>query len=202
MTTTQRRSREEQRARTRAELLDAAAVVFARHGYHGTSVDMVAEAAGYTKGAVYSNFESKEELFLALLDAHLDQAVDVVAEMIEQTPVGERADALAARSGRIEVLERDWFLLETEFILYAARNPAAAEKIAASQRRTRQRLAALVERHVADLGVTIDVAAEDIALLLSAAGDGLTIAKLTQPEVEADRLLGLLLSLLDRAARA
>jgi TetR/AcrR family transcriptional regulator, transcriptional repressor of aconitase len=198
--TTRRLTREEQRARTRADLLDAAAVTFARNGYHATSVDMVAEAAGYTKGAVYSNFDSKEELFLTLLDAHLDQAVDTVTELIEQTPASDRAAALADRREKIEVLGRDWFLLETEFILYAARNEAAAERIAASQRRTRRRLADLVERHLTDLGATTDVASEDLALLLSAAGDGLTIARLTQPEVDADRLLGLLLSLLERAA--
>jgi AcrR family transcriptional regulator len=60
-------TRAERRARTRSELLDSAARVFARRGLHAGSVEQVAEEAGLTKGAVYSNFASKEELFLAML---------------------------------------------------------------------------------------------------------------------------------------
>ena len=56
------------RAMTREHLLEAAAVVFARNGFHGSSLDEVAAAAGFTKGAVYSNFKSKEDLFVAVLD--------------------------------------------------------------------------------------------------------------------------------------
>ena len=59
-----RLSRNERKAQTRAELIDAAARVFARRGYHGTTVDDVAEEAGFTKGAFYSNFESKEDVFV------------------------------------------------------------------------------------------------------------------------------------------
>ena len=56
------------REMTRRHLLDAAAVVFARDGFHGASLDDVAATAGFTKGAVYSNFKSKEDLFLAVFD--------------------------------------------------------------------------------------------------------------------------------------
>src|SRR2546430_16293800 len=62
-----RLSRNERKAQTRAELIDAAARVFARRGYHGTTVDDVAEEAGFTKGAFYSNFESKEDVFVELV---------------------------------------------------------------------------------------------------------------------------------------
>ena len=63
---------ERRRAMTREHLLEAAAVVFARNGYHGASLDEVAAAAGFTKGAVYSNFKSKEDLFLALIDHRIE----------------------------------------------------------------------------------------------------------------------------------
>lgn len=59
-----RLTREESQAQTRGRLLDAARTVFAGRGYHGASVEEIAEEAGYSKGAVYSNFESKEEIFL------------------------------------------------------------------------------------------------------------------------------------------
>ena len=64
---------ERRRAMTREHLLEAAAVVFARDGYYGASLDDVAAAAGFTKGAVYSNFKNKEDLFLALLDHRIDR---------------------------------------------------------------------------------------------------------------------------------
>jgi TetR/AcrR family transcriptional regulator, transcriptional repressor of aconitase len=87
--------RDEQRARTRADLLDAAARVFAAQGYHAASVDQVAEAAGYTKGAVYSNFSSKEELFLELLERHLDQAINVIEQLVFEVEPAQRAGVFA-----------------------------------------------------------------------------------------------------------
>jgi AcrR family transcriptional regulator len=108
MSPARRLSRDEQRARTRRDLLAAAATVFARNGYHATSVDMVAEAAGYTKGAVYSNFASKEELFLALIDEHLDQAVDTLEEIVATADPADRADLLGERREKLQVFDRDW----------------------------------------------------------------------------------------------
>ena len=63
-----RLTRAEQRDVTRSRLLDAAEKVFVDRGFHAASVDEVAEEAGYSKGAVYSNFENKDELFLAVLE--------------------------------------------------------------------------------------------------------------------------------------
>lgn len=198
---TQRLTREEQRARTRADLLAAAGTVFARHGYHGTSVDMVAEQAGYTKGAVYSNFDSKEELFLTLFDEHIEQTLRTLDDIVATSPPAERARLLGERRDEMAVFDRDWFLLEAEFVLYAARNEAIRELIASRQRRTRERVARLLRTHLDDLGVAAEHDLEDLALLLSAAGDGLTIAALTQPELDTARLMTLLLELLERGVR-
>ena len=82
VSTTRPNRREEQRAQTRLDLLDAAARVFAERGYHGASVDLVAEAAGYTKGAVYSNFDSKEDLFLELLDRRIDTTITAMETLL------------------------------------------------------------------------------------------------------------------------
>lgn len=200
MTTPTRTTREERRLRTRAELLEAAAVVFARHGYHATSVDMVAEAAGYTKGAVYSNFDSKEELFLALLDQHLEAAVRTVDEIVAATAPAERGSRFAQQRERMTVFDRDWFLLETEFLLYAARNETARERLADRQRQVRRRIATLVERHLGELGIEGPVGADDIALALSAVGDGLRIARLTQPEIDTERVMAALIRMIERGA--
>jgi AcrR family transcriptional regulator len=199
---TGRLTRDEQRARTRRDLLAAAATVFARHGYHGTSVDQVAEAAGYTKGAVYSNFSSKEELFLALFDEHVDQAITSLAELLHQAPASQRADMIGERHHKLRVMDRDWFLLEAEFELYAARNEAVRERIAERQRRTLRRVAEIVEQHFSDLGIDPDaISPTDVARILIAVSDGLSLGHLTQPEVDSASLMTLLVTLMERGAR-
>jgi AcrR family transcriptional regulator len=195
--------RDEQRARTRRELLDAAAVVFARQGYHATSVDEVAEAAGYTKGAVYSNFTSKEQLFLELLDRQIDQAVAVVEEVFAKAEPQDRARMLGEVHEEIRVLDPQWYLLETEFLLYAARNEAVRDRVAERQARTRRRLTELLEAHLADLGIEDPaLPPEDAALMLMATADGLTQASLVSDEVAggSGRLLTRLAEVLMEAA--
>src|ERR1700730_5330771 len=71
---------------TRRNLLEAAAVVFAREGFHGASLDEVAATAGFTKGAVYSNFKSKDDLFLALLDDRIERQFAVASEVLDSGP--------------------------------------------------------------------------------------------------------------------
>ena len=78
-----RLTREESRALTRAKLLASAREVMARDGYEGASIDRIAEEAGFSKGAFYSNFSSKEEIFLELLETHSLQDVDEIAEALE-----------------------------------------------------------------------------------------------------------------------
>src|SRR5918996_3044348 len=74
---------ERRRAMTRQHLLEAAAIVFARKGFHEATLDEVAATAGFSKGAVYSNFKSKDDLFLALLDDRIDRQFAVVSEVLE-----------------------------------------------------------------------------------------------------------------------
>jgi AcrR family transcriptional regulator len=199
-----RNRRDEQRGRTRADLLDAAARVFAAQGYHAASVDQVAEAAGYTKGAVYSNFSSKEQLFLELLDRQVDQAIGVLEQLVSEAEPEDRAGLFAQRHDRITVLDRDWFLLEAEFLLYAARNPQVRDRVAVRQQRTHERVAALARRHLDDLGVSEELLpSADAARILVATADGLTQAALADEEVAADggRLLARTLEALVRDAR-
>ncbi len=78
----QRLTRQESRFETRTRLLDSAAQLFARGGYEGASVDVIAESAGYSKGAFYSNFESKEAILLELLDTHKRREIDALAQLL------------------------------------------------------------------------------------------------------------------------
>jgi len=118
-----RLTREESRQQTRTRLLEAAVQVFSRRGYQAATVDEIAEAAGYSKGAVYSNFSSKEELFLELLDQRfaLERANwPGIANLI--VPAGE--PILDEVDHYIEAIrsDRDWVILLMEFMLYALRD--------------------------------------------------------------------------------
>lgn len=196
-----RRTREQQRAQTRADLLTAAADVFARHGYHGTSVDMVAEAAGYTKGAVYSNFDSKEDLFLALLEARLEDSLQSMQDVMDTAAPEDRPAAFGQRRDEIAQWEPQWFLLEAEFELYAARNPEVRERIAKRQQQTREVIEDALRRHIDELGLKPAYPVEELAKLIVAAGDGMSLMALNNPEgTDTSELMRILLEVLARGA--
>src|SRR5499426_3908325 len=109
------------RAMTRRHLLDAAAIVFARNGFHGATLDEVAATAGFTKGAVYSNFKSKDDLFLALLEDRTDRQLAVVSDVL-----AAGGHEVAEQFPRVSELFRgelfwddDFATLYLEFVLYA-----------------------------------------------------------------------------------
>lgn len=196
-----RLTRDEQRARTRRELLAAARDTFAAKGFHATSVDDVAEAAGYTKGAVYSNFASKEELFLALFDASIRDTV-VALDQVLLVPPAERFAALADQRESVAFFSPQWQLLEAEFTLYAARNPHLQPTLARRQAELRAAIATRVQRHLDDTSTSSPHDPADLARLLGAAVDGLTMQQLADGEDAPDfgRLLRLLAEIVFRGA--
>jgi AcrR family transcriptional regulator len=137
-----RLNRAESQARTRQHLLDAAALVFARRGFHAASIDGVAEEANYTKGAVYSNFGSKEALFLAVLEARLQDQVESFRGLAQQA-AQQTGQSLNDLLPRLDDTDEVWCLLEFEFWLYALRNPTIGERIAQLYRQYRADLAPL-----------------------------------------------------------
>src|SRR3982074_2999577 len=133
MPSTRRRlSRLEKQAQTRARLLRAAELVFAEHGFFAASLDEIAARAGFSIGAVYSNFESKGDLFLVLLEEHV---AGQVRDYLELFAAGETLDA-QARGGAdrwMRYLDEhpDFFPLFLEFAAYAAREPRMRDAFAA-----------------------------------------------------------------------
>src|SRR6266480_1721632 len=108
--------------RTRSLLLDAAARVFARRGYHVATLEEVAAEAGFTKGAVYSNFESKEGLFLALVDVEIAKRVREIGTVVSAGASPEAIEAEAERQFQRFIREEShWPLLFYEFFSYGAR---------------------------------------------------------------------------------
>ncbi|MBO1740428.1 helix-turn-helix transcriptional regulator [Leifsonia sp. TF02-11] len=123
------------RRRTRARLLDAAFDVFAEQGVRAASVETIAEAAGFTRGAFYSNFSSKEELFFALMEREKVMRIQQLDSGVEQflrPLVGEGgvelddADVIRTITRILELQsdDRRWWLVQSEFLLLALRDPA------------------------------------------------------------------------------
>jgi AcrR family transcriptional regulator len=192
-----RLTRAQRRQQTRARLLEAAGQVFARRGFHAATVDEVAEAAGYTKGAVYANFATKDELFLALLD----QRVAAQLQQVEALYAIESSDELAAAMrGRTEqefAAARDFGVLMVEFSLYAMRNPAAQAELAKRYRQLRGRLAELVTKRYARHQTPPPMPPEHLAALALATDAGLFLQYSAEPgalpwELHADAMLQLL----------
>ena len=113
-------SRKESQSQTRTNLLDAALEGFSRRGYHAASVDEIAAEAGYSKGAVYSNFSNKEELFLALIDRRFAQDAQGYPGIINFMNDGLKVEAGSDFKEQI-MRDRTWSILMVDFFLYAIR---------------------------------------------------------------------------------
>ncbi len=128
------------RAETRARLLDAAFGVFAARGFGRASIEEVCEAAGYTRGAFYSNFGTLDELFFALYTQRSELIAGRVAAGLAHPPADPR-DLVAQVVGAL-IVDRDWVLVSTDFRLYAARSPDVAAALTAQRNKLRDALAA------------------------------------------------------------
>lgn len=184
-----RLTRAESRQRTRERLLDAAADVFNRLGYHGASLEAVAEAAGYTKGAVYSNFATKGELFLALCQRGTEMRGDVLRTLLREHPLDEFIELLTDALAAQVTSEREFDLLQIEFWLAAMRDPALRDVLATAGRSARAEIAAELESKLASEGGTAPFTSEDLVTLVTALANGVLLQQYLDPaSVEPDLL--------------
>jgi AcrR family transcriptional regulator len=136
------------RQQTREYLLQAAGQVFAERGFHGATLDEVAARAGYTKGAVYSNFKNKDDLFLALLEQGYNREQAALHKTLEgsDVPPEERlGDFVALIDTELGTVPEGWGVLYLEFTLYAMRNPVARERLLALEEADIRAIAAIIE---------------------------------------------------------
>ncbi|MFT3660419.1 MAG: TetR/AcrR family transcriptional regulator [Gordonia sp. (in: high G+C Gram-positive bacteria)] len=181
-----RLSRVEQRAHTRARLLATAREEFLRHGYAATGLDTIAERAGYSKGAVYSNFTDKTALCQAVLaDIRDEKSAEVVSLVRSADGLEAVADALGDWL-RASLGDMEWTSLELEFAARARTDPRVREMTAESRRRFRDTIAELLTEVVGDPaelapGPAPDVS--DVADLLLGTGIGLSVSRAFDPEV-------------------
>src|SRR3979411_437082 len=129
---TARMTREQSKANTRERLLVAAGRVCARSGFHGASVEEIASQAGFSTGALYSNFDGKEDLFLVLMEREIDEHAREIADAVGQrTSVSERARGGAQQWMTMIEREPEVLLLFMEFWAYGVRDPRVRPKGAA-----------------------------------------------------------------------
>jgi AcrR family transcriptional regulator len=197
------RVRRQPRAQTREELLDAAARVFARRGLHGATVEAVSEEAGFSTGAVYSNFESKEELFLSLYEERIQRRRRELREAVGRSGGGAAAVASAAASvGEVFRRERDWFLLYFEFSLHAARHRGFAERFEALRQDGLKELADGLAEGLEHAGLGAAADATELARAVRALSHGLALERLLDEGADQEALFARVLALIFRGLRA
>ena len=189
-----RESRAAKQARTRSELLSTAARVFARRGYNGASIEEIAEEAGYSHGAVYSNFDGKADLFLAVFEEYMaERARELAATQIElgeDAPLEERARALADQWMERLAKDRESFLLHMEFIAYAGRDPELAGRFGARSAALREAISRYIASYGEEVGIELALPPDDLALVLRALGIGLAVEALVSPDAVRRDLYG------------
>ncbi|MCX5166988.1 TetR/AcrR family transcriptional regulator [Streptomyces antibioticus] len=172
------------RVRTRANLLDAAFAVFAAKGFGRVSIEEVCEAAGYSRGAFYSNFASLDELFFALYR----ERADLIARQVADALAGDGPDldvpASVDRVTEVLLLDLDWLLVKTDFLVHAARDPDVARTLLDHRARLRGAIADRLARargHTPLPAVLGDT--DSAAYAVVAAYDGVTTQLLLDKDV-------------------
>ena len=197
------RVRRRPRAETREQLLDAAARVFAQRGFHGASVESVSAEAGYSTGALYSNFDGKEDLFLTLYEERIQRRRRELRAAAEQA--GDRAAALTSAAASVtQALERDsdWFLLYFEFALHAARNADFARRFETVRDEGLAELAEGLAEALERAGLASAIEPADLARVLRALAYGSALDALVDEHARPPALFPIVLRLLFRGLRA
>jgi AcrR family transcriptional regulator len=190
-------------------VVDAAMVVFARRGFAGASMEEIAAEAGFTRGAVYSNFADKTDLFLAVLEEREHRRAAEIAELYAANDEPAAFFAAIADANLQRELTEQWVLLRIEFWLYAMRNPEVRPRLVERNR-------AIIASMEKAVGAVLDAAGiapprpvRELATVIQGLDEGLTVLSLLDPDGIRDDLfldtLGLLLesaAALDRERNA
>ena len=172
-----RLTRQEQREETRRKLIDVARAVFARVGFDASSIDAITEEAGFSRGAFYSNFDSKDELFLELVRSHFDLEVATLARALARVASAEDLPPAVERRYRVLGEDSSWCLLTTEFQLYALRGGERAGEFVELYTRYRNEVGALVAEHFRRLGVRSGLTPREFAAAHIALAQGLALQR-------------------------
>ena len=176
-------TRKERQEQTREQVIAAAARVFARRGYHRATVEEIASEAGFTIGALYSNFRGKEELFLAIADRQTEAQVGEIRAIAEVAD--GRADPGAEATDQVRAFleaDPDWPLLFYEFWSLSVRNPELQDELAKRRDAIRDALAETLERIAEQVGFELRFPAPVLATAIAASVNGLAFERAADPD--------------------
>jgi AcrR family transcriptional regulator len=178
-----RTTRAESKQLTHTRVLEAALKVFRNDGYHGASLDRVAGAAGYTKGAVYSAFDSKADLFLALLAQRAATRRDELRNLLDQSQTAaDFVEEVTRRFAASVGLERDWWIAVIEFMTVVGRDERLRVRFAAHHNASRVLIAESIAEWARRHRSRPMMEARQLATLILALNNGLTLESLVAPE--------------------
>jgi AcrR family transcriptional regulator len=192
---------ERRRRQTRDHLLAAAAQVFAERGFHGASLDEVAAVAGFSKGAVYSNFKNKEDLFLALFKANYDREMEALRATLSGSdvpPETRLSDFVALIREEVRQTPDNFGMLYEEFWFYAVRNPAAREQLIELENENVRAIAEIIETERVRQALEPLASVEHTARIISVLFHGIGRLRILQPDVADDALVEVAISLIAR----
>jgi AcrR family transcriptional regulator len=178
-------TRAERQSQTRTELIDAAERLFTANGFHATSLDAVAVAAGYTKGAVYSNFSSKEDLFFAVYERRVERHEAHVAELGFDEPPDAREAILRAIAAVGDLRRRradGWMAVFLEFWTHVLRHPEHRARFSEAHKRAVEPFRLALERFAAQQGIALAIPSDQLATALFAMENGIGLERLTDPD--------------------
>ncbi|MGW6701714.1 TetR/AcrR family transcriptional regulator [Nocardia sp. NPDC055049] len=189
-----RMTRKESHAHTRERLVETAKRLFMADGYNVTPLEKVATEAGFSKGAVYSNFATKHELGLAVLDVvHVERAQSLVDAMLAHDTLSERIEGFA-RWADENIGDVGWTALEVEFATSTRHMPEIRTELAERRRTLTAMLASVIQTQTDQLGLELPLSAEDAALQLLSLGIGLGVQRAIDPELPVSAIVDLLRS--------
>ncbi len=177
------RERRPSRTETRARLLDAAAEVFVARGIALASVEEIAETAGFSRGAFYSNFTDKDELVMALLSRMTDENIDEIESLLDRHPDPNDYIRATQELHRSPQRRRGTHhpVLSVELVLYALRNPLAQPLLHDRLQRTEQVVWRVVQHAADQLGLAAANNRQAIAAMITAMDDGFSLHALIDP---------------------
>ena len=190
------------RAAVRRRLLDAALAVFASRGFDSATLDQVAETAGLTKGAIYSNFASKDDLFFAMMNEQALRRAEAVRTALATRSPGPAGEQAARSIGRLLTdaftREREWQLVFLDFWGRAVRDDAVRTQFLTHRRSMRQAIAERIEQSLGQASATGQFTADELVTVVLALSNGLAIEEYVDPGLLADDLFGRVLWRLSR----
>lgn len=187
-----RLKRPEQAALNRERVLEAAGRIFRNKGFHGSSLDEISDEAGFSKGVIYSQFGSKDDLALALIEQRMEWRVAQTMELMKQVdrrgeatpeatlriPLDTMLRQIWERNQAIQLADREWPLFVLEFRIHSARTPEVNRRYQALHGKTLARLTRVFEVLISRVGLAPQHEPADFARFLSAIDGGMTLEAL------------------------